>query len=367
MKKRNLLGLAAMFLISGYTFAQGLPDNPAPGKCYVKCITKDEFKEVEETVMVRPAYTKLEVVPATYKTVEERVLVKEASKKLVYVPAVYETVEVPYVKKEKSNALAVTEAKFGEDSKTIEVFPKTTGWEYKQLDDCPSINKEACVTACFIERPASYQTIQLVTLIKDAFAEESIIEEEVTTYKKQVVKTPARMDEVEIPAEYATIKRVVVDQPATTKSVTVPAEYKTVKKQVLAKKGGATVWEEVDCTLLEPTLLPIFYELDSARLTPASKRVIDERLYPLLKGNNTSVEIMSHTDSRGNDEYNMALSQQRANAVVNYLVSKGIARNRMVAKGYGETRLVNKCSNGVQCSEDEHQRNRRTEFRILGN
>ena len=76
---------------------------------------------------------------------------------------------------------------------------------------------------------------------------------------------------------------------------------------------------------------------------------------------------MSHTDSRGNDAYNLSLSQQRANAVVNYLATKGIARSRMAAKGYGETRLVNKCSNGVQCTDEEHARNRRTEFRILGN
>jgi len=77
------------------------------------------------------------------------------------------------------------------------------------------------------------------------------------------------------------------------------------------------------------------------------------------------IELMSHTDSRGDDDYNMALSQQRAQSVVNYLVNKGIARNRLVAKGYGETRLKNRCSNGVNCTEEEHQQNRRTEFRII--
>lgn len=66
----------------GFNFATGqnLPDNPDPGKCYVKCITKDEFRDVEETIQVYPAYTTLEVVPATYRTVTEEVLVKEASK-----------------------------------------------------------------------------------------------------------------------------------------------------------------------------------------------------------------------------------------------------------------------------------------------
>jgi len=76
---------------------------------------------------------------------------------------------------------------------------------------------------------------------------------------------------------------------------------------------------------------------------------------------------MSHTDSRGNDDFNQSLSQQRANSVVNYLVSKGITRSRLTARGFGETRLTNRCSNGADCSESQHQRNRRTEFRVLSN
>ncbi|MDO5608308.1 MAG: OmpA family protein [Capnocytophaga sp.] len=364
--KKTTLSLFALTLVGGYAFAQDLPTNPDPGKCYVKCITKDEFREETETIQVSPAYTKLEVVPATYKTVEERVLVKEASKRLVYVPAVYETIDVPYVSKEKGTTLTVVPATFGNEVKTLEVFPKTSGWEYKHLDDCPSINKEACVTACFVEKPATFQSVDIVTLTRDAQTTEAPIAEVGATYKRQVVKTAARVDEVEIPAEYTTIKRQVIDQPATTRKVEVPAETKTVTKQVLAKKGGVTVWEEVDCKLLEPNLLPIFYEYNSARLTKASEKVIDEKLLPLLQGRNTSVEIMSHTDSRGNDDYNMSLSQQRANAVVNYLATKGIQRSRMIARGFGETRLINKCANGVECTEAQHQQNRRTEFRILG-
>ena len=365
MKKTTLSLIVATF-VSGYISAQDLPTNPAPGKCYVKCITKDEFREETETIQISPAYSKLEVVPAKYKTIEERVLVKEASKKLVYVPAVYQTVDVPYEKKEAGNVLTVVPAAFGNDVKTLEVFPKTSGWEYKHLDNCPSINKDACVTACFVERPARFESINVVTLTKDAHTTEREIPAVEANFKRQVVKTPARVDEIEIPAEYATIKREVVDTPATTRKVDVPAQTKTITKQVLTKKGGVTVWEEVDCKLLEANLLPVFYEYNSAKLTKASEKIIDEVLYPLLNGKNTSVEIMSHTDSRGNDEYNMSLSQQRANAVVNYLASKGIQRSRMVAKGYGETRLINRCANGVQCSEEEHHKNRRTEFRILG-
>ena len=78
-----------------------------------------------------------------------------------------------------------------------------------------------------------------------------------------------------------------------------------------------------------------------------------------------TIELSSHTDSRGSDDYNLKLSQNRADAAVAYIVGKGISKNRIVAKGYGETKLVNECANGVDCSEAKHQENRRTEFKIV--
>jgi outer membrane protein OmpA-like peptidoglycan-associated protein len=364
MKKRILF---LFVLACNFAIGQNLPDNPEPGKCYVKCITKDEFKNVDETIEVHPAYTKLEVVPAVYKTEEERVLIKEASKKLVYVPAVYETVEVAYVKKQGRTDLSVNPATFGSSSTTLETYPKTSGWEYKQIEGCDSPNKEDCVVACFVEYPAQFTDVSLTTLANDANTSNIPVNEVGASYSKRVVKTPARMDEIDIPAEYATIKKQVLVSPAATRSVTVPAQYKTVTKTILTKKGGITTWEAVDCGLLNSNILPVFYELNSARLTPASKKIIDDTLLPLLNSKPVSIELASHTDSRGNDDYNKSLSQQRANSVVNYLVSKGISRSRLVAKGYGETRLVNRCSNGVDCSESQHQQNRRTEFRVINN
>lgn len=365
MKTRLLLGLTVL-LGYGVSQAQNLPANPDPGKCYVKCITKDEFKTVEETIEVYPAYTTLEVVPATYRTVEERVLIKEASKKFVYVPATFETIDVPYIKKEGRTDLNINPASFGSSSRTFETYPKTSGWQYKETA-CDSPNKEDCMVACFVEYPAQFKDVSFTTLANDATTNNIPVAEIPTTYKKKVVKTPARMDEIEIPAEYATITRQVIATPATTKSSTVPARNSTVTKTVLSKKGGITTWEEVDCGLLSANVLPIFYETASARITSASKKIIDETLLPLLNSKPVSIELMSHTDARGNDDYNMSLSQQRANAVVNYLVSKGISRNRLSGKGFGETRLVNRCSNGVECSEQDHQKNRRTEFRVLNN
>ena len=78
------------------------------------------------------------------------------------------------------------------------------------------------------------------------------------------------------------------------------------------------------------------------------------------------VELGSHTDARGGKEDNMLLSQRRAESAVQYIVSKGINNERIGAKGYGEEELVNKCSNGVKCTEEAHQDNRRTEFKVTG-
>lgn len=335
--------------------------------CYVQCITPDEFREVTETVTTAPAYKKLRVIPATFKTVDERVLVKEETKRLVYVPAVFETVDVSYVGKQSADVLQVVDATFGADSRSFVTYPTVGRWEYTIAENCVSENAEDCIVACFVEYPEQTQSVAIQTLTKDASTTSNRTPEVPATYKKQVVKTPARMQEVVIPAEYATIKKQVVDTPARTVEEIVPAKTTTVTKSELVKKGGMTVWEEVDCGLVGGNnILPILYEYNSARITPASAKIIDDNLLKLMRDKPAlRIEIMSHTDSRGNDDYNMSLSQQRAQSVVNHLVNKGINRNRLVAKGFGETRLKNRCANGVQCSEAEHQANRRTEFRIL--
>lgn len=91
------------------------------------------------------------------------------------------------------------------------------------------------------------------------------------------------------------------------------------------------------------------------------------KVVTLMKDNPTiKVELSSHTDSRGSDSYNERLSRRRANAARLYLLQSGIAPERIVAVGYGETKPVNRCTNGVPCSEDEHFANRRTEFKVIG-
>jgi outer membrane protein OmpA-like peptidoglycan-associated protein len=109
----------------------------------------------------------------------------------------------------------------------------------------------------------------------------------------------------------------------------------------------------------------IHYDFDQSFIREEAGRILDNLVNVMSQNPTLRIELSSHTDSRGKDSYNLRLSQQRAEAAVNYLVNKGIERSRMVAKGYGEARLLNHCGNGVQCSEDEHQANRRTEIKVL--
>lgn len=90
-----------------------------------------------------------------------------------------------------------------------------------------------------------------------------------------------------------------------------------------------------------------------------------DKLAEFLIGNDIKVELSSHTDCRGSDQKNDLLSQKRAESCVKYLIAKGVNPKNIIAKGYGERQLLNKCDDGVNCSEEEHQANRRTEIKIL--
>ncbi|MDO3628170.1 OmpA family protein [Mucilaginibacter sp. BT774] len=116
---------------------------------------------------------------------------------------------------------------------------------------------------------------------------------------------------------------------------------------------------------VEIVLKDIYYDFDKANIRPDAARELD-KLVKIMQDNPTIwIELGSHTDSRGGDAYNQWLSQRRANSAVQYIIDRGINKNRITAKGYGESRLVNGCSNGVPCSPVEHQANRRTEFHIV--
>lgn len=111
----------------------------------------------------------------------------------------------------------------------------------------------------------------------------------------------------------------------------------------------------------------IFYDFNKSMIRTNEAKELDNLVQILRDNPNIMVELGSHTDCRGGDIYNLNLSQKRAHIAVEYILKKGeIPQNRISAKGYGETKLLNKCDDGVICSELEHAINRRTEIRITG-
>ncbi|NND94826.1 MAG: OmpA family protein [Flavobacteriales bacterium] len=109
----------------------------------------------------------------------------------------------------------------------------------------------------------------------------------------------------------------------------------------------------------------IYYDYNKFHVRDDAKPELD-KLVKMMEDNPTvTIELSSHTDSRGGDDYNLALSEMRAKAAVQYILEKGVEGNRITSKGYGEKALRNKCRNGVPCEENEHEENRRTEFKVL--
>lgn len=113
------------------------------------------------------------------------------------------------------------------------------------------------------------------------------------------------------------------------------------------------------------TMDNIYYDSNKAEIRKDAARELDKLAATLQKFPSMVIELGSHTDSRGEAQDNLNLSEKRAQAAVDYIAKKGIDKSRMLAKGYGESDLVNTCVDGVSCTEAEHQKNRRTTVKII--
>jgi len=114
----------------------------------------------------------------------------------------------------------------------------------------------------------------------------------------------------------------------------------------------------------EIELPEVHFGLNKSTLTERGLLSLQKLLSLMEKNPDIRVELAGHTDSRGTADYNLRLSHDRIATVVRYLTAHGIERSRISGKGYGESRLRNRCADGVDCTEEEHAVNRRTEFKI---
>jgi outer membrane protein OmpA-like peptidoglycan-associated protein/tetratricopeptide (TPR) repeat protein len=115
-------------------------------------------------------------------------------------------------------------------------------------------------------------------------------------------------------------------------------------------------------------LNPIYFDYDKSFIRPDAEIELAKIIKYMREYPNVKIDVRSHTDSRGRDAYNWSLSNRRNKSTIAYIINNGgISANRITGQGYGETQLKNRCSNGVKCSKEEHQDNRRSEFIVVAN
>lgn len=139
------------------------------------------------------------------------------------------------------------------------------------------------------------------------------------------------------------------------------------------KRKTSTDFDYIKDLELEPIVIGkaikidnIYFDLSKWNIRPDAAKELDKIVKLLNDNPEIVIELSSHTDSRGSSISNEVLSDKRAKSSAAYIVSKGISESRITGKGYGEYKLINRCSDGVKCSEKEHQQNRRTEFKVTG-
>ena len=155
-------------------------------------------------------------------------------------------------------------------------------------------------------------------------------------------------------SEYNTIETPVVTDTESGKTFVSLALEKTIKKLTI----GDDLAKAFDIKV-------IYFDLNKFNIRADAAMDLSKILDVMEQNPNIKIDIRSHTDSRQTHAYNKKLSERRAESTMEWLVTNGIDKSRLTAKGYGETQLINKCADGVECTESEHQANRRSEFIIV--
>lgn len=160
---------------------------------------------------------------------------------------------------------------------------------------------------------------------------------------KEFVRINGKFKFTVLPADHNKLGVLYVDDPW----------LKVLLLKDQAKKDSLTIVENV------------YYNYGESKILPEAAKTLDKVINIMKNNPQLVIDMSAHTDSRSTVEFNLKLSDQRAKAAVDYMVKGGVTKDRISGKGYGESKLINKCADGVECTEDEHAKNRRTEFKIL--
>jgi outer membrane protein OmpA-like peptidoglycan-associated protein len=230
----------------------------------------------------------------------------------------------------------------GENKKDIGLFPK-----YKLIDvvtDAKTNNPIEAVKTTFIDK-ATGQPKNYITDATGTFTD--------------IIKGKKPGDKLQFSIKYEKEGYITVE-----KNYEITLDINTVielKEKLQKLEIGADIAKVIQIN-------PIYFDLAKWNIRPDAAKELDKIVKVMQENPTMTIELGSHTDCRSSKAYNMSLSDKRAKSSAAYIVSKGIAKNRIVGKGYGESKLINgcECEGKIQssCSEEEHQANRRTEFLI---
>lgn len=245
------------------------------------------------------------------------------------------------------------------------------------VDKKKSVKSKTCCDDIFM---VSYKEVVINLLAKIMDGEEALNEAEVTLYDLSIGEDtggPSRKinlnaNDFNFPLLQDKAYKVVVNRKGyfadslEFNTMGILDDY-TVERTISMKKIPEPPKEEyVTVTTNQPIRMNnIYYDFNSDKILPAAEgdlTIIKELLdkYPTMV-----IELSSHTDSKGTSSYNQKLSQRRANNAKAWLLDRGVSAERINAVGYGESQILNGCVNGKRCSDEEHQFNRRTEFKII--
>lgn len=180
---------------------------------------------------------------------------------------------------------------------------------------------------------------KIENVISDNYAKFSFKTDCDSSYKIIALKDNYRQDSIEF---------------ISSKEINVELNLAAIPKEFVTLRGKLMV-----------SINPIYFDLDKSDITKDAAIELEKVVGIMKKYTEIKLNLGSYTDSRAPDKYNWNLSNRRAKSTIDWILNRGIDASRITGKGYGETQLVNKCADGVKCSEAEHQLNRRTEFVVV--
>lgn len=231
-----------------------LPQQPAEyGKCFAKIRMPDKYEWVEQDVMISPQRIEIKEIPAVYDTIYEQVLVKEEHTEFQLIPAVYEITEEEFIVKEGSDLVS---EKYKTVVQTQLVRPEQGQWVSKKDPNCFSKNSADCMIMYWEAVPAQYDTSVNKILTEMSSIETGRFAPLTKKIKKAILKQPATIKEIIVPAEYAQEKKIKLIQPARKEEITIPPKYKKIKQEKMIARGGQLEWVEVLCpSMLSPAIV----------------------------------------------------------------------------------------------------------------